>query len=127
MLKKYEDLNYDAKEFFTEELDNLFPKEFDKQLLERCYIEMNMLYEKGLLFIVKYLYKYHLENPEIKYYFKGMINNLLFLYVLHLSEVDPLKYNLPYELFTDKEIEKMNFAKGGKLKRKKGEYSYAKL
>ena len=29
--------------------------------------------------------------------------------------------------FTDEEIEKMNFAKGGKLKRKKGEYSYAKL
>ena len=55
MLEKYEDLNYDAKEFFTEELDNLFPKEFDKQLLERCYIEMNMLSEKGLLFIIKYL------------------------------------------------------------------------
>ena len=105
MLKKYEDLNYNAKEFFTEELDNLFPKELDKQLLERCYIEMNMLFEKGLLFIIKYLHKYHLENPEIKYYFKGMINNLLFLYVLHLSEVDPLKYNLPYELFTDKEID----------------------
>ena len=29
--------------------------------------------------------------------------------------------------FTDEEIKKMNFAKGGKLKRKKGEYSYAKL
>ncbi len=105
MLKKYEDLNYDAKEFFTEELDNLIPKEFDKQLLERCYIEMNKLYEIGLLFIIEYLYKYHLKNPKIKYYFKGMINNLLFLYVLHLSEVDPLKYNLPYELFTDKKID----------------------
>ena len=29
--------------------------------------------------------------------------------------------------FTDEEIKNMNFAKGGKLKRKKGEYSYAKL
>ena len=67
MLKKYDNLNYDAKEFFTEELDNLIPKEFDKQLLERCYIEMNKLYENGLLFIIEYLYKYHLENPKIKY------------------------------------------------------------
>ena len=105
MLEKYENLNYEAKEFFTEELDNLIPKEFDKHLLEQCYIEMNMLYENGLLFIIEYLYKYHLENPEIKYYFKGMINNLLFLYVLRLSEVDPLKYHLPYELFNDKKID----------------------
>lgn len=35
MLEKYEDLNHDAKEFFTEKLDKLITKEFDKQLLER--------------------------------------------------------------------------------------------
>lgn len=52
MLGKYEDLNYAAKEFFTEELDKLFHKELDKQLLERCYIETNMLYEKGLYLLL---------------------------------------------------------------------------
>ena len=31
------------------------------------------------------------------------------------------------KLSNGEKIKKMNFAKGGKLKRKKGEYSYAKL
>lgn len=105
MLKKYEKLNYKAKSFFNKKLNDIIPIEFDKQTLERCHIEINILYEKGLLFIIEYLYKYRLENPKVKYHFKGTLNNLLLLHLLHLNEVNPLEYNLPYELFTDKKIE----------------------
>lgn len=105
MLKKYEKLNYKAKSFFNKKLNDIISIEFDKQTLERCHIEINILYEKGLLFIIEYLYKYRLENPKVKYHFKGTLNNLLLLHLLHLNEVNPLEYNLPYQLFTDKKIE----------------------
>lgn len=50
------------------------------------------------------LYKFKKDNKKIGYHFRGMINNSLLLYVLGLSKVDPIKYNLPYELITDKTI-----------------------
>ena len=101
----YEELNFDAKSYFLLELETEFYKKFnDKKLLERCYKEINILYDKNLLFIIEYLYKYKKENKNVSYYFRGKINNLLILYVLDLNIVNPVKYNLPYELFDDKYI-----------------------
>lgn len=69
MLGKYEDLNYATKEFFTEELNKLFHKELDKQLLERCYIEMNMLYEKSIIMkmhLPKLYQRFYIFQEEVK-------------------------------------------------------------
>lgn len=101
----YEYLNSIAKEYLTEELRRNFFKKFDlKDLFRRCEKEIDILYERDLLFIVEHLYKFKKENKNVKYHFRGTINNLLLLYVLDISYVNPLEYNLPYELFNDKTI-----------------------
>jgi len=102
----YEELNNEAKEYLIQELDKIFYKKYkDEKLLERCYKEINILYDKALLFIVKYLYKYKQKYECVSYHFEGTINNLLLLYVLDLTKVDPIKYNLPFELYSDKTID----------------------
>ncbi len=101
----YEYLNTIAKEYLTKELQRNFFKKFDlKNLFRRCEKEIDILYERNLLFVVEYLYKFKKENKNVKYHFRGTINNLLLLYVLDISYVNPLEYNLPYELFNDKTI-----------------------
>ena len=101
----YEYLNSIAKKYLTKELRRNFFKKFDlKDLFRRCEKEMDILYERNLLFIVEHLYKFKKENKNVKYHFRGTINNLLLLYVLDISYVNPLEYNLPYELFNDKTI-----------------------
>lgn len=96
----YEEINFNSKNYLMKELDTLFYKKYtDENLLKRCYKELNLLFENDVLFIIEHLYKYKKENKKVKYYFKGMINNLLVLYVLDLSNVDPIKYNLSYELY----------------------------
>ena len=97
----YEELNKQSKEYIIKELDD---KIKDNNILERCYKEINILYDKSLLFIIEYLYKYKQKNKGISYYFEGSINNLLLLYILGINNVDPIKYKLPYELFDDKII-----------------------
>lgn len=105
MLKKYEELNLQAKDYLIVELENIFYEKYnDKELLERCYKEINILYNKGFLFIVEHLYKYKKQAKDISYYFSGSANNLFILYLLELTKVNPIKYNLPYELFNDRVI-----------------------
>lgn len=101
----YEYLNKQAKNYITKELIINFFKKFDlKDLFIRCEKEIDILYENNLLFIIEYLYKFKKENKDVRYHFRGTINNLLLLYVLDISYVNPLEYNLPYELFNDKNI-----------------------
>ena len=101
----YKELNIEAKEFLTQELDKIFYKKYkDNELLKRCYKEINILYNRSLLFIIEHLYKYKQKNKNISYHFEGTINNLLLLYILDLIKVDPIKYNLPYELYNGKII-----------------------
>lgn len=97
MFDKYEDLNIQAREYFILYLDENVK---EKKVYERCKKEIELLYEKGILFIVEYLHKFSKESEYNQMCFKGMANNLLLLYILGLSKVDPRKYNLPYELFT---------------------------
>ncbi len=101
----YDEINLDAKNYLMKELDILFYKKYDDEnLLKRCYKELDLLFENDVLFIIEYLYKFKRDNKKVKYYFEGMINNLLVLYVLDLSVVDPLKYNLSYELYFKEEL-----------------------
>ncbi len=101
----YEYLNSIAREYLTKELRRNFFKKFDsKDLFRRCEKEMDILYERDLIFVVEHLYKFKKENKNVRYHFRGTINNLLLLYVLDISYVNPLEYNLPYELFNDKTI-----------------------
>lgn len=101
----YEYLNTTAKEYLSKELKISFFKNFDsKDLFRRCEKEMDILYDKNLLFVIEQLYKFKKENKNVKYHFRGNINNLLLLYVLDISYVNPLEYNLPYELFNDRTI-----------------------
>ncbi len=99
----YEYLNNVAKEYLTKELKSNLKKE-SKDWLKRCEKEIDILYENNLLFIIEYLHKFKKENKDVKYHFKGTINNLLLLYVLDLNYVNPLEYNLPYELYNDSNI-----------------------
>ena len=105
MQETYESLNKDAKRYLLEELKKDFLKNNDsKEIIKRIEKEIEILYEKNLLFIVKYLYKFKKENKNVKYHFKGTINNLFVLYALKLSEINTIEYNLPYELFDDTTI-----------------------
>lgn len=101
MLNKYEELNDDSRDYF---LVLLAKKVKDEEVLKRCKKEVDLLYDKGLLFILEFLHKYKKSNEQVSFHFRGMANNLLLLYVFGMSNVDPIKYNLPYELFTDKTL-----------------------
>ncbi len=107
MLEKYEHLNMNAKIYLFDELkEKFFLKYKNLDLFRRCNKELDLLYDKGLLFLIEIFYKYkeyHSRLP-ISYHFRGTINNLLLLYVLDITDVDPIKYNLPYELFNDSTI-----------------------
>lgn len=101
MYTKYDELNEEAKAFFLILLTKKIKK---KDKFNRCKQEIDLLYDKGFLFIIEYLYKYKEQEKNISFHFKGMANNLLLLYILGLSKIDPIKYNLPYELFNDKTL-----------------------
>lgn len=107
MLEKYEHLNIDAKIYLFDELkERFFHKYKNLDLFARCNKELDLLYDKGLLFLIEIFYKYKEDRSDfpISYHFRGTINNLLLLYVLGITDVDPIKYNLPYELFSDNTI-----------------------
>ena len=101
MLNKYEELNDDSRDYFLVLLAN---KVKDEEVLKRCKKEIDLLYDKGLLFLLEFLHKYMKTEENVSFHFRGMANNLLLLYVFGMSKVDPIKYNLPYELFTDKTL-----------------------
>lgn len=107
MLEKYDHLNINTKIYLFDELkERFFHKYKNLDLFRRCNKELDLLYDKGLLFLIEIFYKYkeyHSHLP-ISYHFRGTINNLLLLYVLDITDVDPIKYNLPYELFNDSTI-----------------------
>ncbi len=98
MLNKYIELNEKAKKYLIDELRQI---ENDKSKLARCYKEIDVLYDNRVLPIIQYLYIYK-KNNNVKYFFQGTINNLLVLYMLGLSNVDPIKYDLTYEVFTER-------------------------
>lgn len=93
MNEKYSFVNDIAKDYITKELEKVFlTKYHDMNLLSRCYEEIDLLYDRGLLFIIEALYKYknNSKDKSYRYYFGGSCNNLLLLYVLGLSSVNPL-------------------------------------
>ena len=98
LYKKYND---SAKENIELVLKQM---KLSKERYDRCCNEIELLYDNNTLFVVYLLYKYHIEYKYI-YYFRGVYNNLLVLYELGISQVDPIKYNLPYELFADNTLE----------------------
>ncbi len=101
MYEQYVTLNNNSKNYFLTLLNNEIK---DKPTLERCKKEIDLLYDKGLLFIIELLHKYKKTEKSVSFHFRGMANNLLLLYVLGINKVDPIQYNLPYELFTDKTL-----------------------
>lgn len=101
MYEQYINLNNKSKEYF---LTLLSIELKDKTTLERCKKEIDLLYDNGLLFIMELLHKYKKSKKSVNFHFRGMANNLLLLYVLGISKVNPVKYNLPYELFTNKTL-----------------------
>ena len=102
----YDEYNFDAKNYLLKELNKIFYKKYnDKNLLKRCYNELNLLYENDVLFIIEYLYKFKKEKKDVSYYFNGMVNNLFVLYVLGLNVVNPIKYDLSYELYFDETLD----------------------
>lgn len=111
MYEQYANLNNNSREYFLTLLNNEIK---DKPTLERCKKEIDLLYDKGLLFIIELLHKYKKTEKSVSFHFKCMANNLLLLYVLGISKVDPIKYNLPYELFTDKTL-RIDFINGCSL------------
>lgn len=106
--REYKIANDIAKKELLKILDKRFKEKYnekDKHLLERCYKELELLYEKQDLFIIYILYSIKYNHDYIyKLYFKGTLNNLLMLYILGLNEIDPIKYGLPYELYNESEI-----------------------
>lgn len=137
-LKKelYLEINNKARDFITKNLESLFYAKYsDEKLLERCYKEIDILYDRSILFVFYLLYKYKDSSGtnNYKYYFRRAMSNFFVLYVLGISEINPLPkhyycdkckyicnskvcskcgkalekdgYNLPYELANDSIIE----------------------
>ena len=101
----YNDLNNKAKNYLIKILKQEFYKQFDSaDLYNRCLKEIDLLYDKKYLFLIQYLYEFKKLNKSISYEFQGMLNNFLFLYVIGLNFVNPLEFDLPYELYNEKEI-----------------------
>ena len=82
----------------TEIIKLLKKKKLSKEKYDRCCKEIDILYEESTLFLIYLLYQYHHEFSIFKYYFRGMYNSFLILYELGISDVDPIKYNLHFEL-----------------------------
>lgn len=101
MLDKYKELNDNSKNYFINQLKRI---SISNENMNRCLNEIELLYDKGILFILEYMHKYKNDSKDISFHFHGTINNLLVLFVLKISYVDPIKYCLPYELFTDETI-----------------------
>lgn len=87
MYNKYEELNDDARDYFLVWLAN---KIKDDDVLTRCKKEVDLLYDKGLLFIIEFLHKYKKTEKSVSFHFRGMANNLLLLHVLGINKVDPI-------------------------------------
>ncbi len=95
--EKYKVLNDDAYQKVKKVIEQ---KAKDKDKLEQCYKELDILYNKSILFLIYHLYLF-IKDYKIKLFFKGRINNLLILYVLGLNNINPTKYNLSSELYYD--------------------------
>lgn len=96
-MKEYKELNKEAKKYFLD-LIQKEERDTDKVLFERCIAEINDLYKKRLLPIIKWLYIYKKQDEDTVYSFGNTINNYYLLYRLGLNDIDPIKYNLPYEI-----------------------------
>ena len=68
MLNKYEELNDDSRDYF---LVLLAKKVKDEEVLKRCKKEVDLLYDKGLLFILEFLHKYKKSNEQVSFHFRG--------------------------------------------------------
>ena len=100
MLDKYKELNDEAKEYIIKELEE---KTKDKKLLERCYKEIDKLYDSGYLFMIKYLFIFKYDNfYEVSYKFNGLENEMILFYILGLSTIKAS--NLTIEQLTKLDI-----------------------
>lgn len=97
----YLEYNNSAKKYFIDYLKNLKLETFK---YDRCLEEINLLFQKDLLYIIYYLYIFKKDNNSVDFFIGNSFNNLLFLYLLGLTNIDPLMYNLPYELFNEKYV-----------------------
>lgn len=102
----YKQYNDSAMAYLKEEL---LKKTDDTTVIARCIEELNTLYKNNQILVIEMLYKFKLNNPKTTYYYRGMVNNLLVLYTLGLSIVDPIKYNLPYELYKEADTDRVMF------------------
>ena len=107
MLEKYRDLNDKSKEFLLNELNNYTN---NKIVLDKCYEEINDLYDKGILFIIEYLYIYKKDNEYVNYRIHGLKKSVL-LSTLGLIDINSFEYDktndelLHIEFINSNEIE----------------------
>lgn len=67
MLNKYEELNDDSRDYFLVLLSN---KVKDEEKLKRCKKEIDLLYDKGLPFVLEFLHKYKKTNESVSFHFR---------------------------------------------------------
>ncbi len=96
---KYETLNNSIKFYLRRILKG---KVKDNHLLDLCNMEMDYLYNKKILFIINNLLLFKNQYNEVNFKYNGSINNFQLLYELGLNIINPLEYNLNYELYNDK-------------------------
>ena len=83
----YEELNETAKEYFLQLLSEDVK---DETILSRCQSEIDILYERGILFVIESLYNYRQHNKSVCYQFDGIRNSLL-MNILKLTDSDTSK------------------------------------
>lgn len=83
----YEELNKTAKEYFLQLLSKDVKYE---TILSRCKLEIDILYERGILFVIESLYNYKQHNKSVCYQFDGIRNSLL-MNILKLTDSDTSK------------------------------------
>lgn len=83
----YEELNKTAKEYFLQLLSEDVK---DETILSRCKLEIDILYERGILFVIESLYNYKQHNKSVFYQFDSIRNSLL-MNILKLTDSDTSK------------------------------------
>ena len=83
-----DELGYYSKKNYTEK---------EEILINRVLEEAKLIINYSL--IIKYLYIYNKEIKKTNILFRCEMNNLYLLFCLGLTNINPIKYDLPYELY----------------------------
>lgn len=92
---------YYLKEITYQKLNQIYRENINKYVLERYYNELNSIIENNFAeyYIAVYLISKKVKKDGQVMILRGTQTSSLITYLLEISYIDPLEYNLPFETF----------------------------